>query len=240
MPRGTRGPGYREHNRKAMPEPTPEKQKSLLGQIKESLRNNLTAGVLVLVPLMATGYALYLLFRWVDKILLLIPEPYRPESYLPFPIPGLGLLVVLMTLFLAGFLVRNLLGRKIVALGERIMSYIPFVSPLYQAVKQLLETIFRKDDKYRRVVLVEYPRKGVYALAFVTGVAVGEIQDKTQKKGVNIYVPTTPNPTSGFYLIVPEEDLIYLEMSVEDSFKLLMSGGIINPEEKKKLPGGKK
>ncbi|MDY7000712.1 MAG: DUF502 domain-containing protein, partial [Thermodesulfobacteriota bacterium] len=213
-----------------MPEPKKKRKKGLWRQVKESLRTNLTAGVLILVPLMATGYALYLLFKWVDKVLLLIPEPYRPESYLPFKVPGLGLLVVLMTLFLAGFLVRNLLGRKLVALGERIMSYIPFVSPLYKAVKQLLETIFRKDDEGKRVVLVEYPRKGVYALAYVTGTAVGEIQEKTKKKGVNLFVPTTPNPTSGFYLIVPEEDLIYLDMSVEDSFKVLMSGGIINPE----------
>jgi len=223
-----------------MPEPKAEKRKKgLLGQIKESLRVNLTAGILILVPLMATGYALYLLFKWVDKVLLFIPEPYRPESYLPFPVPGLGLIVVLMTVFLAGFLVRNLLGRKLVALGERIMSYIPFVSPLYKAVKQLLETIFHKDDDDKRVVLVEYPRKGVYALAFVTGVAVGEIQEKTKRKGVNLFVPTTPNPTSGFYLIVPEEELIYLDMSVEESFKVLMSGGIINPETKN-VSGGKK
>ena len=231
-------PGQNPKNNLAMPEPELKKQKSLPAMIKGSIKANLIAGVLVLTPVMATGYALYLLFGWVDKVLLLIPEPYRPESYLPFPVPGLGLLVVFMTLFLTGFLVRNFLGRKLVALGEMIMSNIPFVSPFYKAVKQLLETLLHGGNKdFKRVVLVEYPRKGAYALAFVTGVAVGEIQSKTQKKGVNLFVPTTPNPTSGFYLIVPEEDLNYLNMSVEDSFKVLISGGIINPEEKKTSGG---
>jgi uncharacterized membrane protein len=111
------------------------------------------------------------------------------------------------------------------------MYRIPFVSPLYKAVKQLVETLLSGSTRdFKRVVLIEYPRKGVYGLAFVTGVSVGEIQRKTEKKCINVFVPTTPNPTSGFYLILPEEDVIPLDMSVEDAFKVLISGGIINPE----------
>jgi transketolase C-terminal domain/subunit len=115
------------------------------------------------------------------------------------------------------------------------VNKIPFVRSIYVATKQLIETIFLKTDQnFRRVVLVEYPRKGVYALAFTTGMSKGEIQDKTHKKVVNVFVPTTPNPTSGFYLLVPEEELIFLEMNVEDAFKLIISGGIVTPEEKSK------
>ncbi len=152
---------------------------------------------------------------------------------MPFPIPGLGFILVFVVLFLAGVSVRNFLGRKIVALGERIMSHIPFVSKIYSAVKKLVESIFFGAGKdFKRVVLIEYPRKGIYALAFVTGVSTGEVQDKTEKRVINLFLPTTPNPTSGFYLLVPEEDVIPLEMTVEDAFKLLMSGGILSPEGK--------
>lgn len=206
----------------------------ILGAIKRFFKANLLAGILFLTPLVATFLVLRIVVRWMDKSLLFLPVQYRPETYLPFPIPGLGIILVLLALLLTGLLVRNLLGRKLVQLWDMILSHIPFVSKFYAAVKQLLETILHGGGKeFQRVVLIEYPRKGLYTMAFVTGVAVGEIQQKTKRHVVNIFVPTTPNPTSGFYLMVPEEDIIPLEMNVEDAFKVLISGGILNPETKK-------
>lgn len=208
---------------------------TILGHIKKALKTNLIAGLLVVTPLAATVFLLRLIFRWADKIILLIPEAYRPDAYLPFNIPGLGIILLVMTLFMIGFLARNILGRTLVRLGERIMDNIPLVNKFYQAVKQLVETIFTGGGKdFRRVVLIEYPRKGLYALAYVTGKTYPEFQDKTDKPVINLFLPTTPNPTSGFYLMVPEEDVIPLDISVEDSFKILISGGILNPDEVKR------
>ncbi|BBD09618.1 DUF502 domain-containing protein [Desulfovibrio ferrophilus] len=210
----------------------------LLGLLKGALKTNLIAGLLVVIPLAATAFFLGVIFRWADKILLLIPEPFRPENYLPFNIPGLGIILLVMALFLIGFLARNILGRTLVRLGERIMNNIPLVNKFYQAVKQLVETIFIGGGKdFKRVVLIEYPRKGIYALAYVTGKTYPEFQNKTDKPVINLFLPTTPNPTSGFYLLVPEEDVITLDISVEDSFKILISGGIINPDEVKRSGG---
>jgi uncharacterized membrane protein len=207
------------------------RRQRLYAALQHGLKVNLLAGLLTLMPVVATVWFLHLLITWVDKTLLLLPRAARPENFLPFPVPGLGLILVLAVLFLSGLLVRNFLGRRLVALGDRIVSYIPLVSKVYRAVKQLVETIFQASGKeFKRVVLVEYPRKGVYALAYVTGVATGEIQRRTDKRVINLFLPTTPNPTSGFYLMVPEEEVIPLDMSVEDSFKVLMSGGILNPE----------
>jgi uncharacterized membrane protein len=213
-----------------MSQPTPE-PKGLLNAIKRFFKVNLIAGILFLVPLMATFMTLRVIVRWMDKSLLLLPPAYRPEAFLSFKVPGLGAILVVVIVLATGILVRNLLGRRLVLLWDAIVDRIPFVSNFYKAVKQLVETIFYGPARdFKRVVLIEYPRTGLYTLAFVTGVAVGEIQQKTVKKVLNVFVATTPNPTSGFYLMVPEEDIIPLEMSVEDAFKVLMSGGILNPD----------
>jgi len=205
--------------------------KRLIVFLKSALKANLLAGILFLMPLVATFWFLGLLITWVDKSLLLLPPAYRPEAFLPFPIPGLGLILVFVVLLTTGVFVRNFIGRKLVALGERVMSYIPFVSKVYVSVKKLVETIFFGAGKdFKRVVLIEYPRKGLFALAFVTGEATGEVQEKTARRCLNVFLPTTPNPTSGFYLLVPEDDVTPLDMTVEESFKLLMSGGILSPE----------
>ncbi len=202
--------------------------------VKNALKVNLLAGLLFLTPVAATFFFLKFSIRWLDSILLIIPEPYRPENVLPFPVPGLGVILLVIILFLTGLVVRNYLGRKLVGLWDMIIVRIPVVSKFYVSVKQLIETVLHGTGKdFKRVVLVEFPREGAYSIAYVTGVAAGEIQDKTEKRMINLYVPTTPNPTSGYYLIVPEAEVIPLDMSVEDSFKLLISGGIISPESKK-------
>lgn len=208
-----------------------EARKGLAAQFKAAIRTNLAAGVLVLAPIGATVLFLRFVVVQVDRIILLLPEPYRPGNYLPFPVPGLGLVVVLMVLFLAGFLARNFMGRWVVRIWERLLSAIPFAGPFYKAVKQLVETVFGGPGQdFRRVVLLEYPRRGMYSIGFVTGVAVGEIQHRTAQRVLNVFLPTTPNPTSGFYLAVPESEVVPLSMSVEDAFKVIVSGGIINPE----------
>ena len=217
---------------------TAKERRSIAVRIKAALKANLIAGLLVAAPLAATVFLLRLILRWGDKIMLLVPEAYRPESYLPFEIPGLGIFLLFALLFLLGILARNILGRTLVRLGERIMGAIPLVNKVYQSVKQLMETVLVGGGRdFKRVVLVEYPRKGIYALAYVTGKTHREFSKKTGKNVINLFLPTTPNPTSGYYLIVPEEDVIELDISVEDSFKILISGGLINPEDANRSGG---
>ena len=206
-------------------------KRSVWQVIKAFFKANLLAGLLFLTPLVATFYFLKILIEWMDKIVLVIPKGYRPADLIPFPTPGLGVIIIILLLLVTGILVRNYLGRRLVSMWDFIISHIPLVNKFYVSVQQLVQTVANGGTKdFNRVVLLEFPRKGVYSLAYVTGVAVGEIQEKTHKKVINVYVPTTPNPTSGYYLIVPEDEIIELDMSVEDSFKLLISGGIINPE----------
>jgi len=137
-----------------------------------------------------------------------------------------------MTL-IVGFLARNYIGSKLIEFWENIVNKIPFIRTIYVAIKQLGEAIFAKKEKdFKRVVLIEYPREGIFTLAFTTGIGEGEIQKKTKKRVLNIFVPTTPNPTSGFYLLVPEDEIKFLDMSVEDAFKLIISGGMATPEKR--------
>jgi len=209
-----------------------KEKKGFLTRSKDSFKNNILAGVLFLVPLVATFFFLRMFIGWIDQVLLFLPAKYRPENLFPVHIPGLGLILLIFILLVTGLVARNFLGRKLVNLWEGILYRIPFVSKFYRAVKQLVETIVSGGGKdFKRVVLVQYPKDGVYALGYVTGVATGEVQRKTQKKVLNIFVPTTPNPTSGYYVMVPEDEVIPLDMGVEDSFKLLISGGIVTPEE---------
>jgi uncharacterized membrane protein len=201
-------------------------------RVRNFLRTNLLAGLLFLIPVVATLYLIKVVVTWVDGVLLFLPAPFRPENFLPFRIPGLGLIMALSIILVSGVVVRNYLGRKIVAFWERVLSHIPLVGSFYWAIKQLIESVARGSNRdFQKVVLVQFPKDGVYSLGYVTGESVGEIQEKTPKRVLNIYVPTTPNPTSGYYLIVPEDEVVPLDMAVEDSFKLLISGGIINPKD---------
>lgn len=201
-------------------------------KLRDILKNNFLAGILVLLPISLTIYALLLFLNFMDKFLAYLPPKYNPGTYLPFHLPGMGFVLVIIIVFLTGLFTRNYVGKKIIGWGEQIFEKIPFLRVLYTALKQLLEAIFlKKEAHFRRVVLIEYPRKGIYSLGFVTGTGSGEVQKKTAQKVINVFVPTTPNPTSGFYLLIPEEELIFLDMSVEDAFKLIISGGIVAPKE---------
>ncbi|MEE8299736.1 MAG: DUF502 domain-containing protein [Desulfatiglandales bacterium] len=199
-------------------------------RLRTDIKNYFLTGLLVILPIFITVYVILFLIRGMDAILKFIPVKYLPDTYLPFHIPGLGLIFVVILVFAVGLLARNIVGRKIVRLGENIVERIPLVRILYAGVKQLLETIFlQKTDAFKRVALVEYPRRGTYVIGFITGESKGEVQDKTDKNMINVFIPTTPNPTSGFYMLVPDDELVVLNMSVEDAFKLIISGGIVSP-----------
>jgi uncharacterized membrane protein len=206
-----------------------------LKRLRTSLKNYFLTGLLVILPVFITLYVIWSLIRGMDAILKYVPAKYLPETYLHIYIPGLGLILVIILVFVVGLLARNFVGRKIVQLGENIVDRIPLVRVLYAGVKQLLETLFlQRTDAFKRVALIEYPRRGAYVIGFITGESKGEIQNKTDKNMINVFVPTTPNPTSGFYILIPEDELIILNMSVEDAFKLIISGGIVSPNEVKK------
>lgn len=194
------------------------------------LRRSLVAGVLVWAPLLATVWVVRTLVATMDRTLVLLPPAWQPEALLGFRVPGLGLLLALAVLLLTGIVVANFIGRRLVALGESILQHIPLVRSVYTAVKQLLETFLSTESKsFRRVMLVEYPRPGLWTLAFQSGDAVGEVQDKTEREVLTLFVPTAPNPTSGFVLLAPREEVIELDMSVEDGLRMIISLGTVVP-----------
>ncbi|MCX7823924.1 MAG: DUF502 domain-containing protein [Syntrophobacterales bacterium] len=201
--------------------------KRFFKRLHVALRNYFVAGILTVVPISISGYVIYLILHNADKIFTLLPPKFNPKSYLPFNIPGLGIVFVLGGIFLIGLLVRNYIGSRIIDFGEALLYRIPLIRPLYSAVKQLLGAIFSESSRsFQRVALIQFPRKGIYAICFVTGVATGEVQDLTAERVVNVFLPTTPNPTSGFYLLVPESELIETTLTVEEAFKLIVSGGL--------------
>jgi len=196
--------------------------------VREQTRRHFFTGLLVIVPLGLTYYVISALVQAMDRVLAVLPARFHPDTYLPFPLPGLGLVATVLLIQVVGFLSANLFGRSVVKAYELVLDRIPVVRTLYLAIKQVLEQMISGDsERFRRVVLIEYPRKGIYSMAFVTGVSRGEVQDKTPEKMVNVFLPTTPNPTSGFYLLVPEKDTVPLQIPVDDAFKLIMSAGIV-------------
>ena len=195
------------------------------------MKRYLIAGLLVWVPLGVTVMVIKLLVGMMDRSLLLLPEPYRPDNLLGFHIPGLGVVLTTIIVLVTGMVVANLFGRKLVKLWETLLAQIPLVRTIYTGVKQILETVFSSNDQsFRKVLLVEYPRKGLWTLAFQSSTSVGEAQAKTGREVVNVFIPTTPNPTSGFFIMVPSEDVIELDMSVDDGLKMIISAGVVVPE----------
>ena len=194
-----------------------------------SLRRYLIAGLLVWLPLAATILVLRGLVGFLDRTLLLLPEAYRPDALLGFHIPGLGVVLTFLVLLITGVIAANLFGKQLVRAWEALLDRIPLVRSIYSAVKQLAETMFSNGQSFRKVLLIEYPRKGTWTLAFQTSADVGEAQLKTGRDVINVYVPTTPNPTSGFFLMIPKEEVVELEMSVDEGLRMLISMGAIVP-----------
>lgn len=196
------------------------------------LRRYLIAGLLVWVPLAITVAVIDALIGFMDRTLLLLPEQWRPESLLGFQIPGLGLVLTVVILLITGLLAANLFGRKVVDAWESLLARIPLVRSIYSAVKQVAETVLASNGvAFRKVLLIEYPRRGIWTLAFQTGAANREIQDHTAAEVITVFVPTTPNPTSGFIMMLPREDVVELSMTVEEALKLVVSLGVVAPRD---------
>ncbi|WP_018865304.1 DUF502 domain-containing protein [Thioalkalivibrio sp. ARh3] len=195
-----------------------------------SLRRYLIAGLLVWLPLIVTGFVIKLLVDLLDFTILLLPPAWRPEALLGFSIPGAGIVVAIVVVFVTGVIVANIVGRKLVSVGESIVHRIPLVSSIYGAVKKVTETVLTDGGQaFRKVVMIEYPRRGLWSVGFMTGVGYGEVQERTEREVITVFVPTTPNPTSGFVLLVPREEAVELEMTVEDGLKFVMSMGVVTP-----------
>ncbi len=196
------------------------------------LRTWLVAGLLVWVPLGVTFLVVKLLVDLTDQVLLLLPTQYRPEHVLGFNLPGVGIALTLLIVIITGMIFANLFGRRLVRLWEDILARIPLVRSVYSSVKQITETLFSAQGKsFRKVVLVEYPRREMWTLAFLTGDTAQGLIDITERDLASIYVPTTPNPTSGFFIMVPREDIVELDISVEVGLKLILSTGVVVPDE---------
>ncbi len=195
------------------------------------LKRYLIAGILVWVPLGVTFFIIKFLINLMDRTLLLLPAKYQPETLIGFTIPGLGVVLSVFVVLVTGMIAANLFGRQLVAIWESLLNRIPLVRSIYTGVKQVIETLFSTaGDSFRNVLLIQYPREGIYTLAFQTGKTVGEVQDKTGEEVVTVFVPTTPNPTSGFILIIPKKDTIKLDMAVDDGLKMVISLGVVVPE----------
>ena len=196
----------------------------------EALRRYFVAGILVFAPIGVTLWAMAWIIQRLDNLIL--PRVLRLVGLEGAPrVPVMGALFTLVVIILIGVVARHLFGAELVRLWERLLGRVPVARSIYGAVKQLAEAIFssKTRESFSRVIMIEYPRKGLYALAFTTGPARGILQDVTDERMINCFVPTTPNPTSGFYLLVPERDVISVELSVEDAFKLVMSAGLVAP-----------
>lgn len=198
------------------------------------LRNYFFAGILVTAPIAITLWITSEFVSFVDSAVTpYIPAEWNPESYLPFSVPGLGVVVVVFGLIMIGFLTAGLLGRTVVAASERLLARMPVIRSLYSAVKQIFETVLKEQSRaFREVILFEYPRKNCWSLGFITGPAEGGIQELTPDDTVNVFMPTTPNPTSGFLLFLPRRETITLEMTVEEGIKMVVSGGIVTPPDR--------
>lgn len=200
------------------------------------LRSYLLAGILVTAPITLTIYLTYIFLTFVDsQVAKFLPLEVYEAYYAGTTVPGLGLLVAISFFIVIGWLTSNLLGRTFIRLSEYVVDHMPIVRTLYGAIKQIFETVMAPQGQgFRQAVMIEFPRKGIWAIAFVTGRTEGEVQRLTDDEVVNLFMPTTPNPTSGFLIFVPKKDIIFLDMSVEDALKMIVSAGIITPPDKKK------
>ena len=201
------------------------------------MRKYFVTGLLILVPLAITIWVLNLIISTMDQSLLLLPERWRPEALVGFNIPGLGTILTLLFIFLTGLATRNFIGKRIVWAWEGLLTRIPVVRSIYSSVKQVSDTLFSSSgNAFRKALLVQYPRQGSWTIAFLTGVPGGDVRNHLQGDYVSIYIPTTPNPTSGFFLMVPRAETIELDMNVDEALKYIVSMGVVSPEHfEKKL-----
>tara|TARA_Y100000816_G_scaffold98919_1_gene68913 strand:+ start:8332 stop:8946 length:615 start_codon:yes stop_codon:yes gene_type:complete len=189
------------------------------------IRNNFIAGIVVLIPIGITLYLTLFLIKISGKV---IPKEINPNNYLPFDIPGVEILIALIIITLIGWLSLSFIGKKFFDLFNIVLKKIPILRTIYSAIGQMTESFTKTDNKQKSVVLLEYPRKGVWAVGFATKENEGLIKEKIKEDLINVFVPTTPNPTSGFLLLVPKKDLIFLDISFEQASKFIVSAGTVN------------
>ena len=200
----------------------------------KQFRRYIVAGLLVWIPLGVTIFILKILIGLMDNSLLLVPQKYRPEELLGVAIPGLGIILTLMVVLITGLLAANFVGRRLVGFWESMLNRIPIVRTVYSGAKNFAEIVFSdSNESFKKVLLIEYPRKGIYSLAFQTATNLGEVQGRTGEDVVCTFVPTTPNPTSGYIIIVPKKDIIELDMEIDEAFKMIVSLGVVVPTWKR-------
>lgn len=204
------------------------------------LRNYFLTGFIITAPLVITLYLIWTVVKWVDSwVIPYVPAVYNPSTYLPYQIPGTGLLIAIVTITIIGFLTANIIGRSIVSYGEHLVSRMPLVRNIYNGLKQIFSTVLSEESStFQKVGLIEYPRPGLWAIVFVATETRGEVRMRIGEMGhetLSVFLPTTPNPTSGFLLFVPKEQITILDMSVEDGAKLVISAGLVTPKHQKKL-----
>lgn len=213
------------------PPPPPRKHRRFAG-----LRASFLTGLVVIAPVGLTVWLMWTLIGWVDGFVLpLIPGKYQPEQYIGINLRGVGVIIFLVFTVVVGWIAKGLIGRSLILFAESLVNRMPVVRSIYSGVKQIAETVFAQSERsFEKACLVEYPRKGIWAIGFISTEARGEINEKaaTASNLLSIFVPTTPNPTSGFLLYFPREDVIELEMSIEDAAKLVISAGLVYPAER--------
>lgn len=203
------------------------------GRATTRLRNYFLTGLVIAGPIGITLWLTWTFIQWVDGwVKPFVPKVYNPDTYLPFPVPGFGLIVAIVLLTIVGFVTANFAGRSLLSFGESVVGRMPLVRNIYSGLKQIFETVLdERGSSFTKAALIEYPRKGLWAIVFISTQTKGEVARRLSDKAdlVSVFLPTTPNPTSGFLLFVPREDVIELKMSVEDAAKLVISAGLVNP-----------
>lgn len=211
--------------------PTPVKRSRFAG-----LRASFLTGIVVIAPVGLTIWLFWSLVGWVDSFVLpLVPHQFRPEQYIGINLRGVGVIFFILFTVMVGWIAKGIIGRSLIHYAERLVDRMPVVRSVYSGIKQISETVFAQTERsFEQACLIQYPRRGIWAIGFVSTTAKGEIADKAETSGrlMSVFVPTTPNPTSGFLLYFPEEDVTILDMTVEDAAKLVISAGLVYPNEK--------
>lgn len=206
----------------------------LMTRWRERIQRYFLAGLLVFLPVAITLWFIGWVVDLLDSVLAVLPASFHPNAYLPFPIPKLGAVVTLFLILFLGVLTRGVATRRFLAAWESLFVKIPIFRGVYSAVQKLVQTFLGQTNAQRQVVMIEYPRVGVYTVAFAMGRAWSHLEDKKDTQLVNVFVPTTPNPTSGFFLLIPSDQVTPLNMTMEEALKMITSGGLITPENKNK------
>ena len=221
----------------------PAPQKTRRARLFQRLRNNFLTGLVVVAPIILTLYVIYLIVGFIDtRVIPWVPAAYNPKTYLGQDIPGYGVVIFILVTTIVGMATKGLFGRQMVRFGESLVDRTPVVRSIYNAVKQIVETIFAQSkSSFQNACLVEYPRRGIWAVAFVSTEARGELPGKTGEDDMlSVFLPTTPNPTSGFLLFVPRRDVVLLDMSVEEAAKMVISAGLVVPPTAEEIRAGRR